>query len=163
MPNISLLSWNIAFAKPSISAPKHWKEEYADETRKEIQRLIQQYSPDILAVQEIPNPNWLPMLVSFDQYIPLGTAPTHSGYCALLVRTKHVHKIDQVYRVGPSVLAFWKGQHEALYAISSMHLYPGSNGGINRKEQFKAILATCVEKKYAGGIFAGDMNMRKQE
>ena len=163
MTKLSILSWNIAGAKASFSAPESWKEEYADETRKEIQSVIQKYKPDILILQEIPEPNWLPMLLSFVQYIPLGTAPTHSGYCALIVRRENASKIREVYQVGTSVLAFWEEQNGNLYAISSMHLCAGSKEGRNRIEQFKAVLETCREKRINGGVFAGDMNMRKKE
>ena len=162
MPTYSILSWNISLAQPSFSAPDTWKEKDASETRKSIHDEIKAHNPDILALQEIPEANWMPMLISFDEYIPLGPAPSHCGHTALLVRTQYAQQITKVFQVGPSIIALWEQGSQRL-SISSSHLYPGPTGAPFREEQFQALLHCHNEYKCTDGIFAGDMNMRSAE
>lgn len=162
MPDFSILSWNISQAKPSEAAPHHWKEKDSTENRSAIQKLILNHKPDILALQEIPEPSWLPMLVSFDSYIPLGCAPSHCGYTALLMRPKIAQHVQQVFQVGPSIIAFWK-QGKKNISISSSHLFPGKNGAYERYKQLKALWDCAQRQKSTHTIMAGDMNVRSQE
>ena len=162
MPDFSLLSWNIAQAQPSHAAPKHWKETDSTENRETLQNTIRSYNPDILALQEIPNPNWLPMLISFESYIPLGCAQSHCGYTTLLMRPTLVKNVNNVFQVGPSIIAFWKQGNKNI-SISSSHLYPGKNGAIERHTQFKALWECAQSHSATHTIMAGDMNMRRNE
>ena len=138
MPNFSILTWNISLARASYTAPKDWKETDSAENRQVIANLVRSHNPDILALQEIPDPSWLPMIVSFETYIPLGSVQTHCGFTTLLLRPQIAKKIQHVYQVGPSIIAFWK-EGTIKISISSSHLFPGKGGSAERRDQYAAL------------------------
>lgn len=162
MPEFSLLTWNISQAHPSHAAPKEWKEIDSSENRHAIANIIRSHNPDILALQEIPAPDWLPMIVSFDTYIPLGCVPTHCGFTTLLIRPQLAKNIQHVFQVGPSIVAFWK-EKDINISVSSSHLYPGKKGASERKAQYTALWQCANQQKATHMVFAGDMNMRMDE
>ncbi|MAA79799.1 MAG: hypothetical protein CL916_11115 [Deltaproteobacteria bacterium] len=162
MPNFSILTWNISQANASHAAPTDWKDADGAENRTVISNLIRSHNPDILALQEIPDPSWLPMIVSFDAYIPLGSAQTHCGFTTLLIRPQLAKNIKNVYQVGPSIIAFWKNKSITL-SISSSHLHPGKGGSPERKEQYTALWQCANQQNATHMVFAGDMNMRGHE
>ena len=162
MPDFSILTWNISQGHTSYAAPKEWKEAESHENRQIISNIIRSHNPDILALQEVPNPNWLPMLVSFEHYIPLGCVSSHCGFSALLIRPQLAKYIRNVFQVGPSIIAFWK-ENTITLSISSAHLYPGKEGYSQRLEQFSALWQCAKQQNATHMVFAGDMNMRGHE
>lgn len=162
MPDFSILTWNIAQGHPSHAAPIEWKEADSHENRHEIANIIRSHNPDILALQEVPDAKWLPMIVSFDTYIPLGCVPSHCGFSTLLIRPQLAKYIKSVFQVGPSIIAFWK-ENQITLSISSSHLYPGKQGFQERLEQYTALWSCAKQNKATHMVFAGDMNMRGHE
>jgi len=160
--DLSILTWNIAKAETSFSAPAHWKEEYATETHAALRYPIVHNRPDFLALQEIPSVQWLPHIVSFSDYIPIGTAPSHCGHTALLIKTTKQKSVRKVFQIGPAVVGIfdWNG---LSIALCSAHLYPGKEGKEYRKIQMEAIVRLCESQNIAHWIIVGDMNMRKEE
>ena len=162
MPIFSILTWNISQAKASNAAPRDWKESGSSENRMVIANLIRSHNPDILALQEVPDPSWLPMIVSFDSYIPLGSVQTHCGFTTLLIRPKLAKNIRYVFQVGPSIIAFWK-ERSMMISLSSSHLHPGKEGHIERLQQFTALWNCARQQQATHMVFTGDMNMRGHE
>jgi len=160
--HISIATWNISKALPSYSAPATWKEKWATENRLSIQNTLNHNNPDILAIQEIPDPQWLPNLVSFSEYTPIGSAASHCGYSTLLIKRRWIPHVKKSYRIGPAVVGVLILNNQQI-AIASMHLYPGKEGGVHRKQQLEAVIRFCEQHDIAHWILAGDMNMRTAE
>ena len=162
MNKLTLLSWNIAQAQPSNSAPKDWKEEDSTETRQSIANQIRSNNPDILALQEVPSSDWLPMIVSFERYIPIGSVHTHCGCTSLLIRPQLAQNIKHVFKVGPSIIAMLhRGTN--IISVSSSHLSPGRELYSERREQFSALIRCAKNQQATHMIFSGDLNLRSSE
>ena len=120
---ISLLSYNIALAKPSYCAPPDWSDEYGVQQNNALKKCMLIAQPTFIALQEIPYPKWPLNILSIDQYIPLGSASSHCGYTSLIINRKMVHLVQSVFQVGPCIVAILKKDDDTL-AVASCHLAP---------------------------------------
>ena len=158
---ISLLSYNIALAKPSYCAPRDWFEAYNTQQNQSLKNYLLQESPTFIALQEVPYPKWPLNIISIEHYIPLGSVPSHCGYTTLLIQKSLAQTVKTVFQVGPSVVAILTGKAHTL-AVASCHLAPSKANAAARLEQMRAVVHCC--KEHADHwIIAGDMNMRTAE
>ena len=75
---LTLLSWNISNAKPSFSAPNIHQR--AQDAPRLIREECLRYTPDIIALQECPYPQFGTEEFTDDGYISAGTQQSHCGY-----------------------------------------------------------------------------------
>lgn len=165
---LSVVSWNIANAEPSYSAPD--RRQRAEQAPMLIKReclrqgfLIQGdadiFKPDIIALQECPFRNFGTEVFEPD-YKSMGQRESHSGYCDLLVRSDFSAETLDVFT--PSVAALVTLPNKTRLAVASCHLSPFNEGAEERKEQCTEL--TRVLSETSSNIFMmGDFNMRQYE
>ncbi|KAL7487243.1 hypothetical protein ACHAW6_012844 [Cyclotella cf. meneghiniana] len=167
--NLTLLSWNIAMARPSSMAPD------AIERSREIGRLIRQeclgqpsnprtIPPDVIALQECPYPSW--GADNFDSlgYTSLGTRKSHCGHVDLLLRKELANGFQpiELNERLPSVACSFTLPNESHIAVSSSHLMPFKEGFPTRYRQCNLLMKSLVDE-CANCVLLGDFNMRAAE
>jgi endonuclease/exonuclease/phosphatase family metal-dependent hydrolase len=170
---VKLLTFNVAGFKPHRFAPPEF------DPQQTLAEKIDQFQPDILALQELKNPSF-----SHPGYYSIGTAQSHCGYVALLVKNGFLNKddddeeenqennlltrvpilwtVDDMMAVEPPMVvgSMTLPNQKQLFVISC-HLEPYAEGAAIRQAQLQALTQSLPPNAMA--ILAGDMNVRKKE
>jgi endonuclease/exonuclease/phosphatase (EEP) superfamily protein YafD len=158
---LTLLSWNIAMAQSSASAP-----DPAQRLRR-INRLISDEcaltTPHVLALQECPYPSWGGDQFDSLGYVSVGTQQSHCGYVDLLLQKELATNyqsidLDELPSVACSVLL----PDKSRVAISSSHLAPFKDGLSIRLQQCNSLM-NSLTRECDNCILLGDFNMRAAE
>jgi len=158
--SLTIVSWNINEAKCSNVAP-----DPALRTR-EAPRLIREEilrsQPDVIALQESPNP--LFGTEKFAGYVSVaGTAQSHSGHVDLLVKRELASDAKQIsLQHIPAVAATFTLQNRTRIAIASLHLAPSKELAAERIHECESIMKKFTSRAQ-DVILAGDFNMRQSE
>jgi len=158
--SLTIVSWNINEAKCSNVAP-----DPALRTR-EAPRLIREEilrsEPDVIALQESPNP--LFGTEKFAGYVSVaGTAQSHSGHVDLLVKRELASDAKQIsLQHTPAVAATLTLQNRTRIAIASLHLAPSKELAAERIRECESIMKKLTSRAQ-GVILAGDFNMLQSE
>ncbi|KAK1746351.1 5'-tyrosyl DNA phosphodiesterase [Skeletonema marinoi] len=152
--SLTIVSWNINEAKCSNVAP-----DPALRTR-EAPRLIREEilrsQPDVIALQESPNP-------LFGTENVAGTAQSHSGHVDLLVKRELAIDAKQIsLQHIPAVAATFTLQNRTRIAIASLHLAPSKELAAERIHECESIMKKLTSRAQ-DVILAGDFNMRQSE
>lgn len=159
MPEISILTWNIALGGISSSAPANW------DRSKNIDFIldeIEQYKADIICLQEIPNHQFSDFFSN--DYLPGDLVKTHSGYTGIFLRKG---KIDGKLVEPKSKLTFGPATGLSLnigsdqFVVFSVHL-PST---ADRKQKRQRIMEQLLDQLDLNQplILAGDTNLRNEE
>lgn len=176
--SINLLSWNIAECRPSDSAPPNWHvplfptdgsglptfstTKSSDLIRQEILR----HSPDVLALQECPDPYWADANFADRGYVSMGCLQTHCGYTQLMLSDRlagtavPVGGLHDNPSVAATVAVPSDGDGERRMTFASSHLAPFKQNALIRLRQIRELMNALP----AGDkVLLGDMNMRVAE
>ena len=175
---LTLLSWNISNAKPSFSAPNNIHQRAQDAPRL-IREECLRYTPDIIALQECPYPQFGTEEFTDDGYISAGTQQSHCGYVDLLIRKELIEQDDNDVKFQPihlpkmhpimtnlpipSVATKIQLPNNTNVAISSSHLSPFKDNANLRLLQIMTLMDSMINNECDNCILLGDMNMRKAE
>ena len=164
-----VVSWNIANAEPSCSAPD--RRQRAEEAPMLIKRECQRQrfgvqgedditlKPDIIALQECPSPSFGTEVFGPD-YKSMGQRESHSGYCELLIRNDF--SAEAIDMLTPSVAALVTLPNKTRLAVASCHLSPFNDGAEERKQQCTGLTRVLAEAS-SNILLMGDFNMRQSE
>eukprot|EP00984_Skeletonema_dohrnii_P020348 scaffold9889_cov96-Skeletonema_dohrnii-CCMP3373.AAC.2 len=158
--SLTIVSWNINEAKCSNVAPDPTLR--TREAPRLIREEILRSQPDVIALQESPNP--LFGTEKFAGYVSVaGTAQSHSGHVDLLVRRELASGAKQIsLQHIPAVAATLTLQNRTRIAIASLHLAPSKELAAERIHECESIMKKLTSRAQ-GVILAGDFNMRQSE
>lgn len=162
---IKLITMNVAEFKPHNNAPSDFQPQQA------FQEELEQYRPDILALQELPS-----YCQSFPNYDCVGTATSHCGLVGLFIRKQFLkeHKaslskvsvtkplsVDMMAPELPAVFCSITLQDDRELVVGSCHLEPYKDGTETRLAQVASMSDATDDQGTM--ILGGDMNMRGAE
>lgn len=163
-----MVSWNIAEAVPSFSAPSFSKRE------RDAPRLIRdcvlslgknKRRPDIIALQESPYPSFGTEIFSEQGYVSVGgTKLSHCAYVDLLLMKELAEQAKPISLRSdlPSVACRVLLPNKTTISVSSSHLAPFKTGARIRLKQCQDLRESLLRES-ANMISLGDYNARQIE
>lgn len=152
-PTLTCLSWNLAMLARSQEAPGSWSQEH---TEAEVRSLVLEWSPDLVALQELPGV--VPYVETHDMV--RANPRSHSGNLATLVGN---HLLDDLAPEPPLVIPrcgllvtfpAWD------LTVANVHLAPGRGASGIRLAQLQAVLDAAPTGEV---LVLGDTNTRTAE
>jgi len=158
---------NISQAMLSEMAPDSFSAK--DQNNALINELLRN-DPDVIALQECPDPDWAMKSGGFKGYRSVGSTPSHAGHVVLLVRESIAVTQGGVIIVDdlPMVSALLLMNGKLPVMVASVHLEPFQQGSFARQDQVDQLLELAATTPSNHGppsmlVFAGDTNMREEE
>jgi exonuclease III len=153
--SLTVVTWNLNLLEISQQAPQGWKVEH---TFLDLNNLILQIKPEILALQEVPNILVADLIAKDLQMTMIQPVETHSGVTTLLI-DEEVLKIKEVHilQAGVKAIIEWG---DKLIQIISTHLPPFKNNAPQRFQILQSYLNNIATDPL---LILGDMNMRDNE
>ena len=161
--HLTCLTWNIALAKPSNCAPSSWQIGRSQRQREALLKEILDANADVLALQEVPYPEWEDEFLLNHGYVRIGSTQSHCGWVLLLLRIELTFLVQKHVCIGPTVLAKLQTSAEDVLWLSSSHLAPFKDNAGLRLRQLQAVVQYCEQQKDSAWILCGDLNLRKEE
>ena len=159
-----VMSWNIAMGESSYSCPAEWSKKRQFEA---LTNVVRRHNPDILALQEVPNEEWIRPWKQKLGYVSTTVTASHCGLVMLLIRRPLSRSVISKVSIGPAVVVTLRCAGTFDLCISSMHLFPSKSNAFRRREQLKSIVSWCKSQTTSSRrtywILCGDTNMRKSE
>lgn len=163
---IKMATLNVANFQPHNLAPRGF------DPRLAFERELKRQQPDILALQELPQPAHYNCFLG---YQCIGSAQSHCGFVGLYIRdgflTENVQEMARIVPRAdipgamsdelPVVLGSILLDNGKEVAVGSCHLEPYKDSSNIRKAQLNAISKATAHKPSL--ILGGDMNMRNSE
>ena len=163
---LTAVSWNIAEAAPSFSAPSFSRRE------RDAPRLIRECvlgdgrQPDIIALQESPYPSFGDETFFEQGYVSTGgTKLTHCGYVDLLLKKQLAEKASRITLASgqPSVACRLVLPNNTTISVASSHLEPFKTGARVRRRQCQDLRDSLAHGSANNMILLGDFNARQSE
>jgi len=160
-PNIkslNIITWNISGLDISDHTPLNIDLSLKWDL---IRQILEEYSPDILILQELPNRELATIYSQRLNLIPVYMLKTHLGITILCLPKDWRPKITKVINTQAVIGCLVDIDNES-WGIAAIHLPPTKNAAKHREKQLTTVIK-YFDPKVNRIIIGGDTNMRKAE